>query len=170
MIAPTEWVESLGGPLIVVPVSALNSWTGSVGDDYDRACQVDGFAGAIPVGGAQGLVLADDPATTCYLPEYHAFLRWLAADSEADLVAAAEAALADPATEWEDCGTWETDGPAVLFDSAVSGADLASGWPAGGHPDQASVAIAAGRWQVRVLYREGESTWFELVHLTKVAS
>ncbi|MFE6909031.1 Imm21 family immunity protein [Streptomyces erythrochromogenes] len=46
-----------------------------------------------PVTGAQVLVLEDEPATTCCLPEHRAFLRWLAADSEAGLKAAAEAVL-----------------------------------------------------------------------------
>ncbi len=107
----TVWVESLGGPLIVVPVSALASWGGctesglmagdaTTPDDYDRACAVDELAGVISLDeiGAQALVLADEPATSCYLPQHRAFLRWLAADSEAGLRAAADTALADPAT------------------------------------------------------------------------
>ncbi|MFB7407403.1 Imm21 family immunity protein [Streptomyces sp. NPDC056202] len=107
----------MGGPLIVIPVSALTSWGGCTAesglmagdatapDDYDRACAVDDLAGVIPIdeNGAQGLVLADLPATSCYLPQHRAFLRWLAADSEAGLSAAADAVLADPATVWEEC-------------------------------------------------------------------
>jgi hypothetical protein len=43
------WVESLDGPLIVVPVFAIAGWPGSHRDrdDCDRACTVDGLA-AIP--------------------------------------------------------------------------------------------------------------------------
>lgn len=48
-------------------------------------------------------------------------LRWLAAGSEAGLNAAAETVLADPTTEWEECGTWMSDGPAVLTHSAEAG-------------------------------------------------
>ncbi|MGG7569735.1 Imm21 family immunity protein [Streptomyces sirii] len=114
--SPT-WVESMGGPLIAVPVSALARWRGctesgmvvgggDVRDDYDRACEVEGLAGVISIGeeGAQGLVLADEPASSCYLPELQAFVRWLGADCEGDLIAAAEAVLADPTTEWEESG------------------------------------------------------------------
>ncbi|WP_436846385.1 Imm21 family immunity protein [Streptomyces griseorubiginosus] len=36
------------------------------------------------------------PPATCYLPEHRAFLRWLAADSDAELKAAAETVLRDP--------------------------------------------------------------------------
>ncbi|MGX1543098.1 Imm21 family immunity protein [Streptomyces adustus] len=83
-------------------------------DDYDRACAVEDLAGVTTVGegGAQALVLADKPATSCYLPERRGFLRWLAADSEVGPKAAAEAVLADPATEWEECAKWVSDGPA----------------------------------------------------------
>ncbi|MFD7534778.1 Imm21 family immunity protein [Streptomyces sp. NPDC059819] len=47
-------------------------------------------------------------------------MRWLAADSDAEILEAARAVLDDPATGWKDCGVWQTDGPAALRDSAVS--------------------------------------------------
>jgi hypothetical protein len=96
--ADLAWVQSMGGPLIVIPVSALDQWGGctedgvivggtDVPDDYDRACDVEGWAGIVEVGTeGSGLVLADEPATTCYLPEQNVFLRWLAADSDAELL------------------------------------------------------------------------------------
>jgi hypothetical protein len=160
------WVESMGGPLIAVPVSVLNGWRGctesgmvigdgDVTDDYDRACEVDDLAGVIAVGaeGMRGLVLADEPATTCYLPEHQAFVRWLGADSEADLIAAAKTVLTDPTTQWEGCGVWETDGPAVLMDSVTDGAELDVEYPnGGGLPEQASVPIPPGRWTVRAVH------------------
>ncbi|MFB7112081.1 immunity 21 family protein [Streptomyces sp. NPDC056190] len=173
------WVESMGGPLIVIPVSALAAWRGctetgtvvgdsTAPDDYDRACAVNELAGVIAIGdsGAQALVLADEPATSCYLPEYRTFLRWLAADSETGLKAAAEAVLADPATEWEECGTWMSDGPAVLMDSAEAGADLSVEYPGGGMPSQAPVPLPAGRWKVRAVHTEAdEKNWVGLVQL-----
>ncbi|WP_203597823.1 Imm21 family immunity protein [Streptomyces sp. SID7909] len=173
------WVESLGGPLIVIPVSALASWGGSTEsgliagdgtapDDYDRACAVDDLAGVIPLGekGGQALVLADEPATSCYVPQHRTFLRWLAADSEAGLMAAADQVLADPATVWEECGTWVSDGPAVLMDSAEAGSDLGVEYPGGGTPAAASVSLPAGRWRVRATHTEAdEETWVGLVQL-----
>ncbi|WP_231155774.1 Imm21 family immunity protein [Streptomyces sp. CNZ748] len=161
------WVESMGGPLIVVPVSALPAWHGCtqtgvmVGDatavdDYDRACEVDDLAGVTAVGdqGTQALVLADEPATTRYVPEHNLFLRWLAADSEAELNAAADAALTDPTTPWEEYGTWTTDGPAVLMDSAEAGSDLDQEYPGGGSPSYASVPLLPGTWRVRATHTE----------------
>ncbi|MFF7205500.1 Imm21 family immunity protein [Streptomyces sp. NPDC008141] len=176
------WVASMGGPLIVVPVSALQDWGGCTeagmvigdtdeSDDYDRACAVDDLAGVIPIdeSGTRALVLGDEPATTCYLPERRLFLRWLAADSDADLLAAAERVLADPETAWENCGVWETDGPAVLMDSAESGEDLAMPYPGSSRlPEQAPVVVPAGRWRIRAFHTTGDDTpWVGVVQLVK---
>lgn len=178
------WVESMGGPLIVVPVSALAAWRGctetgvivgdaTAPDDYDRARAVDDLAGVIAVGedGAQALVLADESATSCFLPEHRAFLRWLAADSEDELTAAARAVLADPATEWGECGTWSSDGPAILMDSAESGTVLANEYPGCGMPSQASVALPAGRWRIRATHTKAdEDSWVGLVQMLPIES
>nr|WP_307128923.1 Imm21 family immunity protein [Streptomyces sp. B1I3] len=174
----------MGGPLIVVPVSALASWGGCTEsglmagdaiapDDYDRACAVDDSAGVIPIdeNGSQALVLADEPATSCYLPEHRAFLRWLAAETEAGLRAAADAVLADPATVWDECGTWVSDGPAVLIDSAEAGCDLGIEYPDGGMPAQALVPLSAGRWRVRATQTKAdEENWVGLVQLLPTES
>ncbi|WP_328560386.1 Imm21 family immunity protein [Streptomyces coelicoflavus] len=173
------WVQSMGGPLIVVPVSALASWGGctetgllaedaTTPDDYDRACAVDDLAGVIPIdeNGRQALVLADEPARSCYLPQYQVFLRWCAAESEVGLRAAADLVLADPATVWEECGVWVSDGPAVLMDSAEAGSDLGIEYPGGGMPAEASVPLPAGRWRVRATQTKvGEENWVGLVRL-----
>ncbi|MGW5172654.1 Imm21 family immunity protein [Streptomyces nodosus] len=50
----------------------------------------------------QGLVLADEPAGSCYLPEHRALARWVGADCTVDLVASAQAMPAAPITVWED--------------------------------------------------------------------
>ncbi|MGW5079538.1 Imm21 family immunity protein [Micromonospora echinospora] len=173
------WVESMGGPLIVVPVSALEEWCGSTGvglvvgagdvpDDYDRACEVDGLAGVIAIGekGRQGLVLADEPATTCYLPEHRAFVRWLGADSAAALIEAAMVVLRDPAADWEECGFWETDGQAVLMDSVSAESELHIAYPDGEMPAHAPIPISAARWKVRAVHTcVNEQTSVGVVHL-----
>ncbi|MFF3669427.1 Imm21 family immunity protein [Microtetraspora malaysiensis] len=103
--------------------------------------------------GARGLVLADEPASNCYLPEHQAFVHWLGADCEADLIGAAQVVLADPTTVWEECGVWETDGPAVLMDSVTAGAELGVEFPnGGGMPEQAPVPLWPGSWMVRVVH------------------
>lgn len=179
------WVESMGGPLIVVPISALARWrgctqsgmtvgSGEVLDDYDRACEVEGLAGVISVGekGAQALVLADEPASSCYLPEHRAFVRWLAASSETDLIAAAQRVLADPATPWEECGTWTTDGPAVLMDSVTAGNELCVEYPnCGDLPEQARIPLQPGNWTVRAVHASTiDETSVGVIQLLPLAS
>ncbi|MCX4546448.1 Imm21 family immunity protein [Streptomyces sp. NBC_01565] len=176
----------MGGPLIVVPESALPSWGGCTEDgmiisggdhpdDYDRACEVEGLAEVISLRGHDtvfALVLGDEPATTCYLPEQRTFVRWLAADSDAELLAAAEALLTDPATPWEECGIWETDGAAVLMDSAEAGRHIGVPYPDGrGEPANAPVLLPAGRWRVRAFHQwAGESAWVGVVQLLPQAN
>lgn len=172
------WVASMGGPLIAVPAFALSRWGGctmsglikgdaGTPDDYDRACAVNGLAGVIPAGddAAQALVLADEPAASCYLPEYRAFLLWLAAGSEGELLAGAQRILTDPATAWEGCGTWTTDGPAVLMDSAEAGSDLGTAYPGGGLPEQAPVPLPAGIWAVHAVHTQTDQAWIGLIRL-----
>lgn len=90
-VEQVEWVESGGGPLIAIPEVVLPFWTGADGDelasDYDRACEVDGLVGLLPVGNTTALVLGDEPAATSYLPEHGTFVRWSAGDSERELLA-----------------------------------------------------------------------------------
>ncbi|MFF4234145.1 Imm21 family immunity protein [Streptomyces sp. NPDC001820] len=133
---------------------------------------VEGWAGVIDVGTeGSGLVLADEPATTCYLSEQNVFLRWLAADSDAELLEAAKAVLDDPAIDWEDCGVWETDGAAILLDSAVAGTDLAVEYPdQGGLPEQALICVPAGRWSVRAFHKTGDFPWVGVVRLLPASS
>ncbi|MFC8585206.1 Imm21 family immunity protein [Streptomyces sp. NPDC057217] len=169
-----NWVQSMGGPLVVVPLSGLREWSGctedgvlvgggEVPDDYDRACAVEELAGVI---GGNVLVLGDEPATTRYLAGRRAFVRWLGADCEEELVAAAEDLLDDPRTPWEECGVWETDGGAVLMDSADAGADLGTPYPDGmGMPEQADVDLPAGRWRVGAHQVTGGDVWVGVVRL-----
>ncbi|MER5399057.1 immunity 21 family protein [Streptomyces sp. NPDC002599] len=159
-----QWVESGGGPLIAIPETVLPFWAGADGDDmscdYDRACDVDGFVGLLPVGDTRALVLGDDPASTTYLPEHGAFVRWCAADSEDELLAVVPAALSQ--ARWEREVVWTVPGPVVLFDAA---------WPgtASGRADHLRVALEPGRYGVRAARVEpGPETWVGLVQLRRL--
>ncbi|MEU6461134.1 immunity 21 family protein [Streptomyces sp. NPDC046976] len=159
-----EWVESGGGPLIAVPEVVLPFWSGADSEeldtDYDRACEVSGYAGLLPVGDSAALVLGDEPAATSYLPEHTAFVRWSAADSERDLLAGVPAAL--ETAVWEQELRWQVPGPVVLFDSA---------WP-GGEADRQEhlrVPLTAGSYAVRAAYAQpGAETWVGLVQLSRL--
>jgi hypothetical protein len=160
-----EWVESGGGPLIAVPETVLPFWAGADSEeldtDYDRACEVDGYVGLLPVGDSAALVLADEPASTSYLPEHTAFVRWSAAGSEHELLAQVPAAL--ETAVWDHEIRWNVPGPVVLFDSA---------WPGGeaDHQEHLRIPLAAGSYAVRATYAQpGPETWFGLVQLRRLA-
>ncbi|MGW0762139.1 immunity 21 family protein [Streptomyces sp. NPDC002814] len=156
-----EWVESGGGPLIAVPETVLPFWAGADGDetasDYDRACEVDGFVGLLPVGDSAALVLGDEPALTTFLPAHDTFVRWCAADSEDELLAHVPEALATAV--WADEVRWHVPGPVLLFDSA---------WP-GGDCERAGhlrIDLDPGPYAVRVAQvQPGPETWLGLVQL-----
>jgi hypothetical protein len=138
-----EWIESGGGPLIVIPEESLSAWRGADGDDwedYDRACDVDGHVGLIAVGQSHALVLGFDPASTAFLPKPGAFVRWIAADSEEELLDSVEGALASVVRE--ETVTWDVPGPVVLLDSACPGGEV--------HEDERlRVEMATGRYRVQ---------------------
>ncbi|MGW2784067.1 Imm21 family immunity protein [Streptomyces populi] len=161
-----QWVESGGGPLIAIPETVLPFWSGADGDDmscdYDRACDVEGFIGLLPVGDTRALVLGDEPASTTYLPEHGAFVRWHAARSDDELLAAVPAALAQ--AEWEEEAEWTVPGPVVLFEAAWSGTFSES-------TDRLRVALEPGRYGVRAAFvHPGPGTWMGLVQLRRLTS
>ncbi|MER5834899.1 immunity 21 family protein [Streptomyces sp. NPDC002130] len=160
-----EWVESGGGPLIAVPETVLPFWAGADGEetasDYDRACEVDGQIGLLPVGDCTALVLGDEPAATAYLPDHGMFVRWCAGDSEDELLASVPSAVG--CAEWEAEVRWEVPGTVLLFDAAWPGTGLAD-------TDQVRVALEPGRYAVRTArVQPGPETWLDLIELRLLA-
>lgn len=160
-----EWIESGGGPLIAVPETVLPFWAGADGDetasDYDRACEIDGAVGLLPVGDSAALVFGDDPASTAYLPDHGVFVRWCAADSEEELLARVPAALAT--ADWGREVRWKVPGTVVLFDAAWPGRDTE-------RTEHLKVTLAPGAYTVRTARAQpGPETWLVLVELRPLA-
>lgn len=161
-----RWVESGGGPLIAVPEAVLPFWSGADGDetssDYDRACDLDGHVGLLPVGDTRALVFGREPAATTYLPEHGAFVRHYAAGSAAGSLAAgslADVPAALDAAAWGPEARWRVPGPVVLFDAARPGGAFRQG-------DHVRVELAPGRYGVRAArVPAGPRTWLGLVRL-----
>lgn len=113
------WLETDGGPFIVVPHAALSHWTGT-GGDYDRACEVMDLVGVLELSdGVEALVLGDEPLPTAYLPEYQVLVRWCHAESGVNVAGTVLAGL--PTAEWEEGPVLSTNGALVMFDAAYSG-------------------------------------------------
>ncbi|MEV0001019.1 Imm21 family immunity protein [Micromonospora sp. NPDC050980] len=163
-----SWVESDGGPLVVVPESVLAQWRGVPNDfdpgdldtwgDYGRACQVDGRAGSLEIGDGQALVLGDEPASTTYLSAKRLFVRWIHGASEEQVIRLIPKAMETAA--WEEVGTWTTRGRAQLFDSALAGDELE-------HGRRLVIDVAPGTYRIRTAYAEPASeAGIVLVQLT----
>ncbi|MEU6774856.1 immunity 21 family protein [Streptomyces sp. NPDC046759] len=159
-----EWVESGGGPLIAVPETVLPFWAGADSEeldtDYDRACEVDGHIGLLPVGDSAALVFGDEPASTSFLADRGLFVRWSAANSEAELLAGVFAAVGTAV--WGSEVHWQVPGPVLLFDSA---------WPGGTAAGQEHLRIPLepGPYAVRSAYvQPGPETWAGLVQLRRL--
>ena len=103
-----HWVETLGGPHLVLPEAYASAWEGflvpsggrivqasfrcnpgSPATDYDRACSVEAWLGVITVGKGKALVLHGDDSIAAYYRRArgnHYILRWHYAPSETALL------------------------------------------------------------------------------------
>lgn len=125
-----NWIDSAGGPLIVMERKSVHNWLGSSGTrvnveenitDYDRACNVDDYVGVIIVGQEQALVLNDEPMQTVWWKneDNHEGLlvRWQWAGSEDDVIHSLEKL---DNIIWENTGLKInfSEGNLIMFDSA----------------------------------------------------
>lgn len=158
------WVESSGGPLIVIPDSVLHRWTGvsdedDVPGDYDRTWMVGDPIGLIPVGGVDALVLGGDPDSTTYLPRLGVFVRWWAADSEEALLGAVAASL--DAASWGPPILWRVPGAVVLSDAVCPGREV-------GQETHLVIKLEPGVYTVDAAYvRADARTAFTVVRLVQ---
>ncbi|WP_329266743.1 Imm21 family immunity protein [Streptomyces sp. NBC_01451] len=145
------WVTSMGGPLIMIPESACQYWTGSPPTypddegDYGRACSVEDLIGIIEVGPTQALVLGDDPAATTFLPEHSLLVRQIAGDPDVDYSPAVAELL--PQVVWDSRVEWTVQEPLVLFDSVHDHTEIES-------EEHLHIALAPERYMVEAAYAE----------------
>lgn len=90
----SDWINSSGGPLVVVEEAQALLWHGSNGNpsDYDLACQFSDYASKLALHGTDTLVLGDEPLQTAVATSdsRQLIVRWKWADSEADVRVAIE--------------------------------------------------------------------------------
>ncbi len=160
------WVESAGGPLILLEEHLLASWRGCFSPpeaandvtDYDRACGVDDYLGTIAVASGYGLVLGDEPMRTTWwqLPEAHTgiLVRWQWAASEHDVITALTS-LTD--VIWAEAGInlHISDGNLVLFDAACVGNEV---------DERVRIALAPGHYVLTTAQYTPNSSLSLLLH------
>lgn len=121
------WINSSGGPLLLLQEDLLQYWKGDEGDqlsDYQRACMVDDYLGFIDVGPGQGIVLEDEPLQTTWwsLSKENGgiMVRWVYANGESYIIKALTD-LQDVLWEQNDFVLKVSKGSLVLFDAICPG-------------------------------------------------
>lgn len=190
------WMNSEGGPLLLVPGECFSSWGGicpptdgrqieatfrwdgadSPACDYDRACDVDGYLALLEIGAGQGLVLGDMPMTTRWQPRVFSdsesagmggiLIRCLYANSDADVMAAVEHV---PEAAWVDDGITLVVGqaPLYLMDSATPADELGKFDKLGIHEDHLKIHLPAGRYAVATAIIEPDPHTSLVLHRLK---
>ncbi len=157
-----KWIDSRGGPLILLASNQLLHWNGIDGD-YDRACAVDGWIGVLSVGAGQALVLNDEPLSTT---------QWLVAGRQLLVCCGYARDELSVAQHLERAGTLDFPHPStvvdfghrsvVLFDAVVTGSELDD-------EEVLRMKLPNQRCEVRTLdWKPDEETWLILHSLEPV--
>lgn len=158
-----KWIESAGGPLVVMAESEAVNWKGlgpstSVPSttDYDRACDVHDEIGIISLGVALVIVLGDEPDRTAVLPSDDAIfiLRWRWALSEQSLLFGLFPEI--DRLKFDETEVYSaTPGRHLLFDSACDGSEPV---------DCLSVVLDATQYVIGTALFEPDTSTCVLVH------
>jgi hypothetical protein len=120
-----KWIESAGGPLVLVSRDDATTWSGYEGD-YEIACAVEDLAGVIQFGrdgdGKVALVIWGEPLMTTYLADENMLVQWIYADTEDDLLRMVDNKL--PTADWQHGPSITLAHSLVLFDAAIPGGEL----------------------------------------------
>jgi Immunity protein 21 len=155
-----EWVNSGGGPLICAEAHISAQWMGIDGlsansgvterHDYGRACGVQDYLEAMACASGYVLVLGDEPLQSSFFRTYGgdvAIARWVYAQSRDDV----EGFLAGPAAGGSDVAPpipfVVTQGPLVLFDSALRGVNALARCPKA-DVQPGSYRVTTEKWQL----------------------
>jgi hypothetical protein len=177
-----QWIETAGGPHLVLPERYAAAWEGcsapsggrvveatfrcdpgGSATDYDRACSVEGWIGVIPVGRGQALALTGDDTQTAYYRTargQHFLLRWIYAESETELLDYFDdvrcRSTAEHELEWRHPG-----GKVLLMDSG----DRPGHWLV----KPSEFRLPRGRYRVLTFYSAGESNGLIFHELRRTA-
>ena len=155
-----HWVNSAGGPLLLLPEVYLPEWHGVTGGDssatdYDRACGIEDYVGIIDVGNGCGVVLGDEPLQTTWMivdeREGGILVRWCYAENEASVIQHVQKV---PETIFQRSGLiYPSPCPrSLLFDSGIPGDRLKEN-------DYLAILLAPGLYHIESgLYQPDDKT------------
>ncbi|MGW0777609.1 Imm21 family immunity protein [Streptomyces sp. NPDC002835] len=121
-----KWVESEGGPMIVVEEFLRRLWGGYTNSDYENACEVEGYAGLVALAESSALgsavAINDIPAPTAFMEEFRVLVQWISSSSDARLVEVVRGGIESVET-WADGPVVQVNGPLAVFDAALPGTE-----------------------------------------------
>lgn len=168
-----RWVESGGGPLILIDSDLALEWGGMSRNsgspeflsDYERACSVDGYLGVLNVQKGQALVLADEPMRTSVkrLEQGDVMIvRWVWAQNETQVIESLPLAL--ESADWleTDFTINHSSETFVIFDSADQLAEVS---------DPLEIPFSAGLSRISTLeFKPNDSVFLVLHRIKGIAS
>jgi hypothetical protein len=157
-----RWIESAGGPLVLVPRSALHEWRGVAqgGDAYEAACAVADYVGAIQWRGIGAIVFNDAPLSTTVVKDEDVTMaiRWIYAPNEFSILELLPRLRADLHMRTPDEVVFSEfrEPEYILFDAGADGANLAEGL---------SVELVPGGYSIQTYVFKPSEDLGLLVHL-----
>ncbi len=160
-----RWVETTGGPHILLPVENLISWRGIEGwrdncpedrSDYARACRSDHWLSTIPAGDGMAVVLGGDVGPISWVPDFDGkigvLIQVLASDGDEavlSLLKGLENISSDTTVAREQID-FETgiSGTLVLMDASNAGSEIID--------DCQIVALRPGRYRATAFCAEND--------------
>ncbi|WP_276483450.1 Imm21 family immunity protein [Paraflavitalea pollutisoli] len=181
-----KWIESGGGPLVLMDENSVKGWSGVLDSrayadnkledaadfmdaeqaDYGKACLVEDMLGLVDVDDNQALVLNDDALPTTVLPPIDSvtvIARAVSGESFAKVEAYLKQLPLASITDWQEFGIFRVvDEYLVLFDAAAYAIILRE-------PDYLAINMPVGSYFVSTaMYEPDEQTQVLLHKLEKV--
>jgi hypothetical protein len=160
-----SFIETEGGPFILLPMELKKSWSGTgdedegIASDYEKTKQFQTGVGVLAVNGGQALILGSPEVTAFWaLDDGGLFIQRVFGDEDAAVIAVVEKALTEK--DWKktpvtfDAGK----GKLALFDSAYSYEDA-------DEDERLKVALAPGKYAVETRVAKAKDIEVSLVRL-----
>jgi hypothetical protein len=157
-----RWIDTTGGPHVLLAEELLSHWRGIEGafdhrdphdlSDYARACRVTSWLGTITCGTGIAVVLSGDAGPIAWMPNaagHSGFLvQWIGVDDEQQIESALQSEELASLLVSPDAETIEfhvgAPGRMRLFDSAESGDDMKG--------DSLELHLSPGCYRMRAAY------------------
>lgn len=159
----SKWIQTDGGPLILIEKRLMDFWEGSLGEnvitDYDRACLIDDFLGLVDVESSPCLILNDEPLRTAIWqenPDEAIFVRWRWANNEETIKEILPKSLKLESWEKSEIKLSLSGDELFLFDSSYGGKEV---------EESLNLKLPKGQYYIYTLFFEPDNETAFILHL-----